>query len=250
MPTKKEVVRVESKPGSQAGKSTWKPTPEAKQKATTYRIIALVLWALAIAGELFVIFRVLKETPINMVLLVAAIVVIGVLAVIGNLLWKRSNLLDPASQSEPVRFFIQNQLGAIISIVAFVPLIVLILMNKDMNQQQKTIAGAVGVVVLAIASITGMSFNPPSVEQYTADTATVMSYTGRDLVFWTKDGNVYHLCDGASDIQRESKDNKIYSGRVADARAAGKDRLTLKVDEELKQCGISTPVPASPTPKP
>lgn len=250
MPTKKEVVRVESKPGSQADKATWKPTPEAKQKATTYRIVALVLWVLAIAGELFAIFWVLKQSTINMVVLIAAIVVIGVLAVIGDLLWKRANLLDPASTSEPVRFFIQNQLGAILAIVAFLPLIVMILMNKNMNTQQKGIASAVGVVVFAIAAIMGISFNPPSVEQYTADTATVMQYTGRDLVFWTKEGTVYHLCDAASDLQRESKDNKIYSGRVADARAAGKERLTLKVDEELKQCGISTPVPAIPTPKP
>ena len=249
-PTKKEVVRVQSKPGTQANQSAWKPTPEAKQQATTFRIIALVLWALAIAGELFAIFWVLKQSTINMVLLIGAIVVIGVLAVIGDLLWKRANRMDPASTSEPVRFFIQNQLGALIGVVAFLPLIILILMNKDMTQQQKGIASAVGVVALVVASIAGVSLNPPSVEQYTADTATVMGYTGHNLVYWTKAGSVYHLCDAASDLQQESKDNKIYSGTVADANVAGKSRLTLKVQEELKQCGISTPIPPSPTPKP
>jgi hypothetical protein len=35
---------------------------------------------------------------------------------------------------------------------------------------------------------------------------------------------------------------------VADARAAGKARLTLKVPQELKECGISTPVPTTPAP--
>jgi small-conductance mechanosensitive channel len=248
--TKKDVVRVESKPGSQTERANWKPTPQAKQQATTYRIIALVLWALAIAGELFAIFWVLKQSTINMILLIAAIVVIAVLAIAGSLLWKKANLLDPASTSEPVRFFIQNQLGAIIGIIAFLPLIILILTNKNMNNQQKGIASAVGVVALVVASLMGASFNPPSVEQYTADTAEVMGYTGRNLVFWTKAGSVYHLCDAASDLQQESKDNTIYSGTVADAKAAGKSRLTLKVQEELKQCGISTPVPATPTPKP
>ena len=248
--TKKEVVRVESKPGTQAGKPDWKPTPEAKQKATTFRIIALVLWALAIAGELFAIFWVLKQSPINMVLLIAAIVVVAVLAIAGSLLWKRANLLDPASRSEPVRFFIQNQLGAIIGIVAFLPLIILILTNKNMNSQQKTIAGVVGVVALVAATMAGVSLNPPSVEQYTAETAVVVGYTGQDLVFWTKSGEVYHLCSSASDLQLESKDNTIYKGTVADAHAGGKSRLTVKVDQELKQCGISVPAAANPTPKP
>lgn len=249
--TKKDVVRVESTPESKKPtKSDWKPTPEAKSKATTYRIIALVLWALAIAGEVFAIFWILRQDPINMILLIAAIVVIGILAIVGNQLWKQSNRLDPASESEPVRFFIQNQLGAIIAIVAFLPLIILILMNKDMDTKQKGIATAVGVVALAVAAISGVTLNPPSVEQYTAETDYVMSITGQNLVYWTKAGNVYHLCQGASDLQREAADMTIYSGTVADAHAAGKDRLTLKVDEEIKQCGLTAPALASPTPKP
>jgi Na+/melibiose symporter-like transporter len=271
---KKNVVSVESnttnkasQPANQSGQPnqpTWTPTPESKQQATTFRIIAAVLWVLAIAGEVFAIFRLLRQNPVNFPLLIGAIVVIGVLAVGGDLLWKRANKLDPASTSEPVRFFIQNQLGAILAIVAFLPLIVMIFLNKNMDSKQKGIAGAIGVVALAVASIMGISFNPPSVEQYTqtsapqlsqtalpqfpAESAVVAGYMGKDLVFWTKDGGVYHLCQAVSDLQHESKDNTIYSGTVADAHAAGKDRLTLKVPEELKQCGIDTPLAPSPTP--
>jgi hypothetical protein len=264
----KKVVRVESQapsqpsqPTGQAGGPAWKPTPEASGQATTLRVIALVLWVLAIAGEAFAIFWVLKQSTINMVLLIGAIVVIGVLAVIGDLLWKKANRLDPASTSEPVRFFIQNQLGYIIAIIAFLPLIVMILMNKNMDQKQKGIATSVGIVVLVIAALTGISFNPPSVQQYAqtvvpvanqtslpqfpAESAVVVGYMGKDLVFWTKDGTVYHLCQTVSDLQQESKDNTIYSGSVADAHAASKNRLTLKVDEEVKQCGIKT-TPAAP----
>ena len=284
----KNVVRVGSKtpsqssqptspanqPTSPAGAPTWQPTPESKQQATTFRIIALVLWLLAIAGELFAILWVLKQSTINMTLLIAAIVVIGVLAVVGDLLWKRANALDPASTSEPVRFFIQNQLGYILAIVAFLPLIVMILMNKNMDQKQKGIASAVSIVVLVVAAMMGISFNPPSVQQYSqtsvpvssqtgvpqvnqtalpqfpAESAVIVGYTGKDLVFWTKAGTVYHLCQAVSDLQHESQDNTIYSGTVADAHANGKDRLTLKVEEELKQCGINaTPAPStSPTP--
>lgn len=263
----KKVVRVEpqtpSQPAGQSGAASWKPTPESKGQATTFRIIAFVLWLLAIAGEVFAIFWVLKQSTINLTLLIIAIVVIGALAVIGSLLWKKANQLDPASRAEPVRFFIQNQLGYIMAILAFLPLIVLILMNKDMDQKQKGIAGGIAIVALVIAAMFGISFNPPSVEQYTQqaqqtalpqfpeESAVIIKYTGKDLVFWTKAGTVYHLCEKASDLQRESKDSTIYSGTVAQAHANGKDRLTLKVEEELKQCGISvTPVPAAPLPTP
>ena len=100
-------ARTASRPGS--------PPPEAKQQATTSRIIALVLWALAIAGEVFAIFWMLKQTPINMVLLIVAIVVIGILAVIGDLLWKRANRLDPASRVRAGRAFSSRTSSALFS---------------------------------------------------------------------------------------------------------------------------------------
>lgn len=248
-----------SPPIGPAGGPTWTPSPEAKSQATTLRLIALVVWVLAIAIELFAIFWVLKQHSVNLILLIGAIVLMGVLAIAGDMLWKRANGLDPASRAETVKFFVQNQLGAIIAVVAFLPLIAMIFMNKNMTQQQKGIAGTIGVVVFALAGILGISFNPPSVEQNTqqqnvqqsgqpsiqqfpAESAVVIGYTGQDLVFWTKDGTVYHLCQTASALQHESKDNTIYSGTVADAHAAGKNRLTLQVAEEVKQCGLGSPV--------
>ena len=251
-PAKKKVVRVESVQPSQAGAPTWKPTPEAKSRATMFRIIAVVLWLVAIAIEGFAIFWVLKQHSVNMVLLIGAIVGIGALSIIGSLLWKSANQADPASRAEPIRFFVQNQLGAIIAVIAFLPLIVMIFLNKNMQGQQKGIAGGIAIVALVIAGIAGYSFNPPSVEQnsapslqqYPAESAVVVGYTGHDLVFWTKEGTVYHLCQAASAVNETSKDNTIYSGTVADAHVAGKDRLTLQVAQELKQCGLATPVPS------
>ena len=38
----KQVVRVEPTKASKDGKPSWTPTPEAKQKATTNRIIAAI----------------------------------------------------------------------------------------------------------------------------------------------------------------------------------------------------------------
>jgi hypothetical protein len=234
----KKVVRVESDESAPPREPTWRPTPEAKAAATKYRILAALLWLLAIGGEVVTIFWVLRQTPVNMIVLIAAIVVIGALAIGGSILWKRANRADPAPRSQPTRFFIQNQLGAIITIIAFLPLIILIFLNKDMDGKQKGIAGGVGIVVLLVAAYFGMSFDSPSVEQYDAETQRVIELTGQDLVFWTSAGRVYHLCENASAVNLESADNTIYSGTVGDAHAAGKERLTLQVDQEIAQCGL------------
>src|SRR5215218_5975169 len=84
-------------------------------------------------------------------------------------MWKRANKHDPASKSEPFKFFLQNQLGAIITVIAFLPLIVLIFMDKDMDPKNKKIAGGIGAVLAIGATLIGVDFNPPSVEQYTQD---------------------------------------------------------------------------------
>ena len=246
----KKVVRVEHTAQSQASESTWKPTPQAKAQATQLRIFAVVLWLLAIATEVFAAFWVYKRTwkgeqaTVSMVVLIAAIVVIALLAIGGSLLWKSANRADPASKSDPVRFFIQNQLGVIISMIAFLPLILLIFTNKNMGGQQKALAGGIGIVALVIAGLASYSANPPSTEQYTAETQVVQQYTGSDQVYWTKEGSVYHLCQAASAVNETSKDNTIYSGTVGDAHANGKDRLTLQVTQELKQCGLKAPAVA------
>jgi hypothetical protein len=250
----KKVVHVQSDHNSPASEPTWKPTPEAKSKATTLRIVAVVLWLVAIGTEVFAAFWVLKRSwkgdaaTLSMVVLIAAIVGIAVFAIAGSLLWKNANRADPASRSEPVRFFIQNQLGVIISIIAFLPLIILIFTNKNMGGQQKAIAGSIGVVALVIAGLASYSANPPSTEQYGDETQVVMQLTGGDKVSWTKAGEVYHLCDAASAVNLDSKDNTIYNGTVGDAHAAGKNRLTLQVDQELKQCGFAPRSSASTAP--
>jgi hypothetical protein len=250
----KKVVRVKSTPAAKAEaaeSATWKPTAESKGKATSLRIIAFVLWAVAIGAEAFAIFWVLKRPLENdafptwaWILLLGILVAIALLAIGGSLLWKQANRRDPASKADKFRFFVQNQLGAIITVIAFVPLIILIFLNKDLDGKQKGIAGAVGIVLLLVAGYFGTSINSPSTEQYASETQQVTDATGQNLVYWTKEGKVFHLCSDASAVNLESKDNTIYSGTVADAHAAGKSRLTLQVDQEQKQCGFDAPSPS------
>lgn len=243
--SKKKVVRAKTAP-TQDGASaepTWTPTPEAKKQATTLRWIAAGLWALAIAGEAFVIFWLLRQVPFttgHLIGLIGAIVVIGALALIGGQLWKKANRLDPASRKDKVRFWIQNQLGLIIAIIAFLPMIIFVFTNKNMDGKQKAIAGSIGVVVALVVGFFNVDLNPVSVEQYSAESNIVKELTGSDEVYWTASGSVFHVCQEVPDVNRESASNEILVGTVADAHAAGKDRLTKKWESEATNyCGYS-----------
>jgi hypothetical protein len=149
----------------------WRATHDQKSAATRLRIFAVIAWIVAIAAEVagvVLLFR-HKFDHGNLALLIGILVAIAIFAIAGSLMWKAANKHDPARESEPFKFFIQNQLGAIITVIAFLPLIVLIFMNKDIDPKNKKIAGGVGVVLAVVATLIGVSYNPPSVEQYTKD---------------------------------------------------------------------------------
>lgn len=238
-PKKKVVESTVETPAADASAPTWRPTAEAKSKATRFRIIAAILWVLAIAGEAFAIFWVLRQDPIIMWLLIVMFVVIGALAIVGGQLWKKANDLDPASRKDPVRFFIQNQLGAIISVVAFLPLIILVFTNKNMTGGQKALAGIIGIVIAGAAVASNIDYSPASQEEYANQAGLVQDITGADKVYWTTSGSVYHLCEEASAVNKESADNTIHAGTIAQAQADGKARLTLQLPQELKECGYT-----------
>ena len=149
----------------------WRATHGQKSAATRLRIFAAIAWAIAIGGEIFgiVLLRQHKFDHGNLPLLIGILVGIAIFAIAGSLMWKAANKHDPASKADTVRFFVQNQLGAIITVIAFLPLIVLIFMDKDMDPKNKKIAGGIGVVLAALATFIGVDFSPPSVEQYTQD---------------------------------------------------------------------------------
>ncbi|CAN5367227.1 hypothetical protein BH10ACT7_BH10ACT7_30360 [soil metagenome] len=265
--TGKKVVQAEKKEPSAKAKqlaeeavknntdAVWKPTAEAKSKATMFRVIAIIGWVIAIAIEAVAIFWLLRQDSTQswyLWALIGALVLIAIFAIVGSQFWKKANDLDPAKKSEPVRFFVQNQLGVIISIIAFLPLIILVFTNKNMDGKQKGIAGAIGIALLLAAGFLSADFSPNSVEDETAQqvanegqigdyTTIVEELTGADAVTWTLSGNVYHLCEDASAVNLTSADNQIYAGTVSDAHTAGKAGLTLEVEQELGECGLEVP---------
>ena len=149
----------------------WRSTHDQGAAAKRLRIFAVLAWIIAIGGEIFgiVLLRQHKFDHGNLPLLIGILVGIAIFAIAGSLLWKAANKQDPARESDKAKYFFQNQLGAIITLVAFLPLVVLIFMDKDMDPKNKKIAGGVGAVLAVVATLIGVSWNPPSVEQYTKD---------------------------------------------------------------------------------
>jgi hypothetical protein len=149
----------------------WRATHDQQSAATRLRLFAALAWIVAIGGEvagIVLLFR-HKFDHGNLPLLIGILVGIAIFAIAGSLMWKAANKQDPARQSDTARFFFQNQLGAIITVIAFLPLIVLIFMDKDMDPKNKKIAGGIGAALAVAATLIGVSWKPPSVEQYTQD---------------------------------------------------------------------------------
>lgn len=212
----KKIVNVGTN-STQSEPASFKPTEDSKKRALFLRIIAIVLWLFGIGCGIGAYFQ-LQNNPVDTAWLIGFIVADLIFIVIGSQLWKKANRLDPASEKDKFRFFVQNQLGVIISIIAFLPLVVLILTNKNLDKKQKTIAGTVAVIALLIASVTGIDFNPASIEQYTEQIEEVKSLNnGADFVYWTKSGKSYHLYQDCSYINSD-RTTEIFEGGVAEAR--------------------------------
>jgi hypothetical protein len=257
----------------------WRATQGQESAAKRLRIFAALCWIVAIGGEIAGIVLLYRHAfdHGNLPLLIGILVGIAVFAIAGSLLWKAANKHDPARKSDTAKFFFQNQLGAIITLIAFLPLIVLIFMDKDMDPKNKKIAGGVGAVLAVVATMIGVSWNPPSVEQYTQDmnacaaqikahqpttacspevadqakeiardSAAVVEASGQDVVYWiAPEGgakrasipHVFHICDAVSPLRGKT----VNRGSVTQAYAENATRITKQIPMEQKQCGFAGP---------
>ena len=222
---------------------------ESKGTAQQLRLFAFLAWIVAIAGEIFAILKLLHNETLTW--LIIAIVVILALSITGSLLWKKANRLDPSSDQDKAKFFIQSQLGAIMGVLSFLPLVILIFTNKNLDGKTKGIAGAIGVVALLIAGITGVDFNPPSIEKYSTqinaqtDSVKIMNL-GNDLVYWTSEGHKYHLYQDCYTIKGHTG---MSEGTVKQAWASKGISELCKVCEKraMKEHNISPEALSNPT---
>ena len=181
------------------------------------RFGAIFLWVLAIACEVMAVLVLFGKVSIGTIpalySMIGFLVIDLIFVIIGSQLWKKANHIKPASEKNPVAFWLWNNLGFIISVIAFLPIIVLVLLNKDADKKTKAIVTAVAVVALAIGGLTSYDFDPLSQEDVAA---------ASEEVFWTVGGEKYHLYDDCSSL---TNSGELFLGSVAQANEAGKDAL-------------------------
>lgn len=248
-PIERKIVAAES--GEGAAKTVKQAAPEKGGNATGLRIGAFIFWALGIACEVFAILMLngtfnfanpAKGTDPTMTYLIAALVADLVLVIIGSQLWKKSNDIAPASEKNKVKFFLWNNMGLIASIIAFFPIIILLLQNKELDKKTKNIATAVALVALVIAGAASFDYNPTSIEQLEAAQATL----GADTVYWTPYGRRYHTNVDCQSLQNSST---LIEGNITQAFEANRNTLCAfcadNAGVEVVTGGIDLPVDAS-----
>jgi hypothetical protein len=218
----------------------WKPTEEAKGKATQLRLFAALLWVGAITAQVAAIIMLRKQGENFMAWVIGLIVVDLILAILGSILWKKSNRLDPASEKNGFLFFMQSQLGLVVAVIAFLPLVIVILTNKNISGKQKAILGSIAGIAMVIAGISGADFNPPSIEKYTEETNLVEALTGANNVYYTKGGGKYHVYEDCYTI----KNSERLNGTVAEAHAgvanhSNFDLCGICKNKKMKEEGLS-----------
>ncbi len=189
--------------------------------ATGLRIGAIILWVVAIAFEILALLVVLGKVDLKFMSQLAQLIVFLVLdlacVIIGAQLWKKANRIKPASEKNPLTFWLWNNMGVIVCVLAFIPFIIVLLTNKDIDKKTKAIALVVAIVALLIGGVSSYDFNPVSAEQQQAAMEAINSD-----VFWTRFGHVYHTHD---DCQALNHSEELTYGTVEQAIAANRTRL-------------------------
>lgn len=193
------------------------------QSTVGLRIGAVALWLLAIVCE-FVALAVITESTIIPFLTsvpplyqgLAFLAIDLILVIIGSQLWKKANHIKPASEKNPLLFWLWNNMGVIVCAIAFLPFVVLLLKNEKADQKTKTVGTVAAIIALLIAGVASYDFNPISAEQ-------VEQYTN-STVYWTEYGSRLHTHNDCQALSRTAPEN-LHSGTIAQAEEAGRSTL-------------------------
>ncbi|MBP3414041.1 MAG: hypothetical protein J6L81_02430 [Clostridia bacterium] len=192
-------------------------TAENQKRAGKYRWGAVGLWVLGLALEVLTIMLIngFLYIPGN----ILTYIIIGLVAdlvcvVIGSQLWKKSNRIDPASEKNKVKFFLWNNMGLIAALICFVPIIIFLLKEKDLDAKTKKIATIIAVIVALIAGLTSVEWNPVSAEDLAQAQSDASAYTDDGIVYWTPFGKRYHLDEDCQSLRNSAT---LYKGTVEQA---------------------------------
>lgn len=230
----KEAARKSAEKGTRA---TQEAAPVGN--STGLRIGALFCWLGAFALEVVAVLILngnIAWTFLPMLYqLIIALVLDLALVIVGAQLWKKANKISPASEKNPVKFWLWNNMGVIACVIAFVPFIILLLNNKEVDKKTKTIATVVAIIALLIGGVASYDWNPVSIEQKDAAMQTISGN-----VYWAPFGKVYHTSE---DCQALNQSETLTYGTVEQAIAAGRTRLCAFCAKRDNISGVVTDKP-------
>ena len=231
MAEKKEHKIVSASSGENVAAGSLKPNMvHAKPvgNAAGLRAGAIILWVVALAFEVLALMVVLGKINLKFMPSLWQIIIFLVLdlacVIIGSQLWKKANHIKPASEKNKTLFWIWNNLGVIVAVFAFLPLIIIMLSNKNLDKKTKVICVVAAVIALLIGGAASIDYNPVSQEQQEA----AMSTLGATDVYWTPYGHVYHthVDEDADDYcPYLNQSDSLTRGTVEQAIAANRTRL-------------------------
>ena len=238
---KKEHKIVSASTGEEVNPGAAKPRPAMTQaapvgNATGLRIGAVVLWVAAIAFEVMALLVVLGKLDLKFIPTIWQLIIFIVLdlacVIIGAQLWKKANHIKPASEKNKFLFWVWNNMGVIVCVIAFVPIIIIILANKSIDKKTKVIALVAAIIALLIGGVASYDFNPVSVEQQQAAMEAIQTD-----VYWTPFGHVYHTNE---DCQALNHTDQLTYGSVEEAIAANRTRLCAFCAKRDEITGVVT----------
>lgn len=204
------------------------------KSAVGWRIGAIIFWLLAIAAEAAVIMLLngYLYLPFDqMTCLIGGIIIDLIFVVIGSQFWKKANHINPPSKNNKLWFFLCSQMGLIAAVIAFCPLIVILLRNKDLDKKTKRIVTVIAAIALVLAGALSIDYDPVSQEEVAAAEA---GYTG--VCYWTMYGRSYHFDMDCHTLARSST---LYEGTITEAYEASRtdpcDYCAEGFDEELEE---------------
>ncbi len=189
------------------------------ERAKGFRIGAWVLWLVGIAFEVLAILMLNKTMYVPaekfQLFFFGALAVDLVAVVVASQLWKKANHIDPASEANKAKFILNNNLGVIMSIIAFLPILILLLTNKDLDKKTKKIASIVAAAALVVASLASVDYNPVSQEQLASAKEDVAENSlDGSTVYWTQFGKSYHY---DPDCHTIANSKNVYYGTIDEA---------------------------------
>ena len=228
MAKEKTIVKVESKESNE-NEVYWKDKHwkivkiedkwDPVERATTKRWIAVILWLIAIIFEAIWILRLMDVITwfswleVKYFLLIC-IALDLIFFIIGSLVWKKANHIDPISEKNKLKFWSWNNLGTILSILAFLPMIIVVLMSKNLDKNTKKLVWWVAVAALAIAWLASYDYNPVSSEQLLRAEQEVLQVSPTGKVYWAPYSKKYHV---DPDCPAFSNSETVYEWSVRDA---------------------------------